>query len=134
MKEMIIDEIKFTKIDLNMSFSKYPNNISLKYKDKSRFTNFDSLTPEIIKFLNHFSIDSNKDLLLINKDLCKKALQKLKIKLEEIPFKSILDDLVKANYNFEFFFFENYLSKLTKVIIRCFHEMNNSEGFKLFLK
>ena len=43
MKEMIIDEIKFTKIDLNMSFSKYPNNISLKYKDKSRFTNFDSL-------------------------------------------------------------------------------------------
>ena len=112
------NESKFLKINTKNTLYEYNGCFEEKSKIKDKY--LQPLSPEMIKFLTHFFIDPNTDLLITNKFLANKILQKLNRTVGEIPIKNIMESIETRKYNLEFYFFETYLIDIGKVLIKNF--------------
>lgn len=116
---------KYMKIDFRVSISHYSFDRSI---DRINLTSDNQcnevLSPEISKFLSYFFIDSTRDLVFSNKLLANKLIEKKKLSVKEIDVKKIIENITNRKYNMEFFFFENNLADISKILIKIFHNFD----------
>ena len=128
---------KYMKIDFRVSVSHYSLDRSCdQIQSTFHRDQQEVLAPEISKFLSYFFIDTTKDLMSTNKFLALKLLEKMKLSAKDIQVKKIIESITNRKYNMEFFFFENYLTDISKILIKTFHNFDKEykiSNMKTFL-
>jgi hypothetical protein len=127
------ERLNYLRIDHKNNMHSFDDEALVKLKI-GLYTTLAAIEEEIIgreinKLFDKFIPNGNGDLLKSNLILTKQFHEISPINPEEVRLS--LDGIINRNYNMEFYFFNNYIEEVVKVLVYSYNEMCSNSNYKI---